>query len=104
MSPTQRVCRQLSIAPALGLACLLAIGGAYAEEVGTVTVVGTLNDEGAECPAMQGDDGKVYTLTPRTAVGRLQAGARVRVTGTVAEMSFCQQGTTIEVTRIEPAQ
>ena len=53
---------------------------------------------------MQGEDGEVYTLMPRTAVGLLQAGARVRVTGTVAEISTCQQGTTIEVTSIEPAQ
>jgi hypothetical protein len=51
---------------------------------------------------MRGDDGRLYTLTgdlPR----RLRAGDRVRVAGQVAEVSFCQQGTTISVTRISEA-
>ena len=83
---------------------LLLAGAASAEEARAVKVVGTLSDEGVECRAMRGDDGALYTLTPETALGLFQAGARVKVTGTVAEISTCQQGTTIEVTNIKPMQ
>lgn len=64
-----------------------------------VTVVGTLSKEGAECPALRGDDGKLYTLTPND-LGAFGPGDRVKVRGTVAPMSICQQGTTITVTSI----
>jgi hypothetical protein len=63
-----------------------------------VDVTGLLTDEGVECPAMRGDDGRLYTLT-----GNLQGhrqGDRVRVVGTVAEISFCMQGTTVVVEQI----
>ncbi len=72
------------------------------QQPSSMTVVGTLTREGVECQAMRGDDGRLYTLTgdlPR----RLRAGDRVRVAGQVAEVSFCQQGTTISVTRISEA-
>ena len=72
-------------------------------EADVISVVGTLSTEGAECPAMRGDDGRLYTLTPRNSLGLLQAGARVRVVGTVAEISTCQQGITIGVMSVEPA-
>jgi hypothetical protein len=75
-----------------------------AEAIVAITVVGTLSDEGAECPALRGDDRKLYTLTPRSALGLFQAGTRVKVTGIVAEISICQQGTTIEVTTVEPVK
>jgi hypothetical protein len=91
-----------SVAAAAALALLPVSGPAESAE--TVTVTGTLTGEGVECPTMQGDDGTLYSLTPRDAVGLVGAGMRVRVEGTVAEMSFCQQGTTIEVTSIEPAE
>jgi hypothetical protein len=68
---------------------------------GRITVVGTLTDEGVECQAMRGDDGELYTLG-----GNLEGyhtGDRVKVTGEVAEMSFCMQGTTITVVTIERA-
>jgi long-subunit acyl-CoA synthetase (AMP-forming) len=61
-------------------------------------VTGTLTDEGAECQALRGDDGELYTLTGD--LSSFSAGDRVRVKGRVAEISFCQQGTTIEVRRI----
>jgi LysM repeat protein len=68
-----------------------------------VRVVGTLTREGVECPAMRGDDGKLYTLTGGN-VGDFFPGDRVRVDGRVAQVSICQQGTTISVTRIAPAR
>lgn len=65
-------------------------------------VTGTLTRGGVECQAMHGDDGRTYTL-----VGDLQgfrAGDRVEVVGQKAEISICQQGTTIEVSRIREAR
>lgn len=94
---------QLLVALTLALASFFAAAPAQSES-GNVVVVGTLTDEGAECPAMRADDGTLYTLTPRNALGLTQIGARVRIEGTVAEISICQQGTTIEVTRIEAVQ
>jgi hypothetical protein len=64
-----------------------------------VEVIGVLTDEGVECPALRADGGRLYTLT-----GDLQGfrpGNRVRVVGTLAEVSFCMQGTTLAVQRIE---
>jgi hypothetical protein len=64
-----------------------------------IDIQGVLTDEGVECQAMRGDDGKLYTLT-----GELQgfsAGDRVRVVGQIAEISFCMQGTTLQIRRIE---
>ena len=65
----------------------------------TVSVIGVLTDEGVECQAMRADDGTLYTLTGDLA--GFEAGERVRVVGRVAEMSFCMQGTTLGVERIE---
>jgi len=51
-----------------------------------------------ECQAFHGDDGELYTL-----VGDLkgfQNGDAVVVCGTVAGISFCMQGTTINVSWI----
>jgi hypothetical protein len=67
---------------------------------GQVTVHGTLTREGVECSAMRADNGRLYTLTPTT--GRFQPGDRVTVRGTIVQVSFCQQGTTIRVQAIAP--
>ena len=67
-----------------------------------VHLVGTLTREGVECQAMRGDDGKLYTLAGRN-LGDFFPGDRVRVDGKIADVSTCQQGTTIAVTRIGPA-
>lgn len=66
-----------------------------------VSVTGELTDEGVECPALRGDDGTLYTLAGST--GDFDVGDRVHVEGTVAEMSFCMQGTTISVEAIHSA-
>lgn len=68
-----------------------------------VIVIGTLSEEGAECPALRGDDGKLYSLTPG-AIGKFRPGDRVRVEGTLAEVSTCMKGTTIVVSAIAPAK
>ena len=48
--------------------------------------------------AMRGDNGRLYTLTGNA--GGYPPGTHVRVTGTLAQQSFCQQGTTISVRTI----
>lgn len=68
---------------------------------GVITIVGTLTSEGVECPAMRGDNGRLYTLAGN--VGPFRPGNRVRVTGRLAQVSFCMQGTTIQVQAIAPA-
>lgn len=67
-----------------------------------IDVTGTLSNEGVECPALRGDDGKLYTLTDPSA-GGFGPGDRVRVSGEVAGMSLCMQGITLTGTTITPA-
>jgi hypothetical protein len=64
-----------------------------------INVRGTLTNEGVECQALRGDDGELYTLTGD--LSGFEEGDRVKVRGTVAEISICQQGTTIEVQSIK---
>lgn len=94
---------------------LLTAAGAYAAKSGNkdknkdkgnngnagqmINVRGTLTDEGVECQALRGDDGELYTLTGD--LSGFETGDRVKVRGTVAEISICQQGTTIEVQSIK---
>jgi len=74
--------------------------GAQDSEPGTVvTVTGVLTDEGVECQALRGDDGRLYTIGAD--LEGFDVGDRVRVRGQVAEMSFCMQGTTLTVEEIE---
>lgn len=65
-------------------------------EPGQLTIVGTVTREGVECPAMRGEDGRLYTLTGRLSED-VRAGDRVRVVGRDVLSSSCQQGTTIRV-------
>lgn len=65
-------------------------------------VTGTLTREGAECQALRGDDGRLYTFEYRR--DGFRPGDRVTVEGRAVEVSYCQQGTTIEVSRIEEAR
>jgi hypothetical protein len=69
-------------------------------ENSTLTITGTVTREGVECPAVRGDDGKLYTIV---GAGRekLTPGVKVRITGTVVQVSTCMQGTTIEATSID---
>lgn len=62
---------------------------------GEVTVSGRMTDEGVECPAMRGEAGELYTLASETELPA--AGTQVTVVGTLAEISTCQQGTTLAV-------
>lgn len=64
-----------------------------------IEVTGTVTGRGVECPAIRDEEGKIYTLTGN--LPELKEGDRVQVLGSVAEISICMQGTTINVTRIE---
>lgn len=68
-----------------------------------LVVTGTLSKEGVECPTLRGDDGKLYSLTPRE-LGAFGPGDRVTVEGTLAGASICMQGATIAVTKISAAK
>jgi len=67
---------------------------------GSITITGVVTREGVECPAVRGDDGKLYTITGPER-DKLKPGLRVRITGRIAEMSTCMQGTTISATDVE---
>lgn len=64
-------------------------------------IEGRLTAGGAECPAMRGTDGTLYTLMGGT--GGYQPGDRVCIVPSYVEMSFCMQGTTVHVDWIGPA-
>ena len=81
----------------------LAFTVAQAQTPRTITVTGTLTNSGVQCQALQGDDGVLYTIRRTQAVRELQAGDRIKVTGTVAEGSICQQGVTIDAPTIARA-
>lgn len=68
----------------------------------SVTVVGRLTNEGVECQALRGDDGQLYTLLGGE-LGDLPVDTRVLVIGERLEFSSCQQGITIRVRSIAPA-
>lgn len=79
------------------------IRSAEPEDDDVLRITGTLTREGVECPAMRGDDGRLYTLATRGDLG-FDSGDRVTVEGTRAEFSFCMQGETIDVARIRAAR
>jgi hypothetical protein len=66
----------------------------------TVRIRGTVTGAGVECPAVRTDRGRLYTLATRD-LQDVAEGDRVVVTGTLADVSTCMQGTTVAVTRIE---
>ena len=68
----------------------------------SITIVGRLTSEGVECQALRGDDGQLYTLLGGD-LGNLPVDARVSVIGERVEFSTCQQGITIRVRSIAPA-
>ena len=76
--------------PLIAIAAFLATVPTLAE-ADVISVVGTLSTEGAECPALRGDDGKLYTLTPRNSPGLLQAGETVLLLGTGGVSIFALQ-------------
>ncbi|HED35478.1 MAG TPA: hypothetical protein ENJ08_14880 [Gammaproteobacteria bacterium] len=61
----------------------------------TICIKGKLTDEGVECQALRTEDNELYTL-----VGDLKefsVGDEVCISGSIAEISFCMQGTTVAV-------
>src|SRR5688500_11206758 len=91
---------------ALLAGCLAAVHPAAraAAQDRAISVVGVLTDEGVLCRALRGNDGVLYTFRRNQLSDRFQPGDRIRIEGTVAPVSICQQGTTIAVTRAENAQ
>ncbi len=59
---------------------------------------GKLTDEGVECQAFRSNEGELFTLLGE--LNGYQNGDEVVVCGTIAEISFCMQGTTIIVSWI----
>jgi hypothetical protein len=59
---------------------------------------GKLTDEGVECQAFRSEGGELFTLIGD--LGGYSDGDEVVVCGTVAEISFCMQGTTLVVSYI----
>jgi Protein of unknown function (DUF5818) len=66
----------------------------------TIIATGTVSTSGVECPAVRGADGKTYTVATPAPMA-LRANTQVRVTGSQAQVSTCQQGTTVRATSIE---
>lgn len=66
----------------------------------TITIDGTVTDEGVECPALRTEKNELYTIAGGDR-DVLRPGVRVRVSGTIAQISFCQQGTTINATTVD---
>ena len=66
-----------------------------------IMVVGVLTPEGVECQAMRDQGGKLYTLL--SVPNGFQNGDLVVVLGKIATVSFCMQGTTIQVHYMERA-
>lgn len=62
-----------------------------------VSVRGVLTNEGVECQALRSTGGRLYTFSY---ISGYEAGDSVEVSGTIADFSFCQQGTTIAVENI----
>lgn len=69
-----------------------------AADSGAICLRGTLTGEGVECQAFRSDDGDLYTLMGD--LNDFQTGDSVVVCGTIATVSFCMQGTTINVSWI----
>lgn len=65
---------------------------------GSVCLKGELTSEGVECQAFRSLDGELYTLMGN--LNGFQTGDQVVVCGTIAGVSFCMQGTTINVSWI----
>lgn len=90
----------------LSLAVILGSGNALSDELPAkpqnICVSGKLTDEGIECPALRSEDHLLYTLAGETAP--FDVGDYVCVCGTVANVSFCMQGTTISVSQISPGE
>lgn len=67
---------------------------------GTLRRTGRVTDEGVECLAFRDTDDYLYTLIGDT--GDLEPGDEAVVEARYVEASICQQGTTLEVTRVLP--
>ena len=91
----------LSLAAGL-LSLTAACGGSEAPTSGPVTVEGYLT-QGTECAIIQTTTGATYSVTGNDPA--IRSGTTVRLSGRLAEMSFCQQGSgTISATSVTPIE
>ena len=91
--------RALVVIFLLGSYCYALAADGSKGQADTVELTGTFIKGGAECRLFKSDSGEKYSL-----VGDLKGykdGNRVRILGKFAEMSFCMQGKTIVVIKIE---
>jgi hypothetical protein len=65
-----------------------------------IIVKGVLVPGGVECQRLQTLDGTYYTISRSNLTTQIKEGDQVEVTGTPAEVSFCQQDITLNVTKI----
>lgn len=65
---------------------------------GSIRLRGRVTTEGAQCTAIRSVGDELFTLLGE--IGSPAPDSRVTVEGTIAQTSICQQGLTIEVTRI----
>ena len=72
-----------------------------AAQTSPIAVTGTLTNEGVICRALRADDGTLYTFRRSGLIDGFQPGDRIRIEGTISEISICQQGVTIDVTKAE---
>lgn len=63
-----------------------------------ISVSGVVTDEGVECRAMRGDDGRLYTFL--VLPGEIGLGDRIEVRGEPLADSSCQQGVTLRPVHI----
>ena len=77
-------------------------GSEQMSEGDLICLRGLLTDEGIECPALRNESQALYTLAGEMAP--FEVGDDVCVCGTVVEVSFCMQGTTIAVMQISPGE
>ena len=79
----------------LVLIMILSISSYAVEANNLIHIRGIVTNEGVECPAIRGDDGKLYTLTGFSE--QLYVGDVIEVVGRPAEVSICMQGITLSV-------
>ncbi len=62
----------------------------------TMNILGTVTDEGYDCPTIRDGTGLIYAMTGNVPSG-LSPGERVRIRGRLAERSDCLRGIAVEV-------
>lgn len=91
----------IAVAAVMTLSIGTSTTSAAAQAANAITVTGTMSDAGVECAAMRGDDGVLYSFRRTMQIRQFLPGDRIKLEGRVQQVSTCQQGTTLAVTRVE---